>query len=91
MSPRIRSAYDLYVLKKLKARGLVSKSAIEKFDEEIRDLSEKYSYLSHKLNTLDSADYANEKADIELEMGQAEEMLEAVILTALEFLSCVPH
>jgi archaellum component FlaC len=89
MSPRIRSAYDLYLLKKLKSRGTVSKSAIGKFDEDIKELSERYSYLSHRLNTLDSSNYANDKSEIESEMGQVEEMLESVILTALEFLSCV--
>jgi archaellum component FlaC len=89
MSPRIRSAYDLYTLKKLQSKGRVSEIAIKQIDESIKELSENYDYLQHKLNTLDSEDYANKKLEIEEEMGQAEEMLEQVILTGLEILSVI--
>jgi len=82
MSPRIRSAYDLYLLKRLKNKKKTA--ALESTDRQIEDLVLQYAVMTRRLNVLSGEDYESNKAELEYLIGEIEEMLEAVILTGLE-------
>jgi archaellum component FlaC len=82
VSPRIRSAYDLYISKKFKSKKKTR--ILQKLDTQIKDLMEQHEYVSYQINTLDGVDFVNKKLELEQKLGNTEEMLEAVILTALE-------
>ena len=82
MSPRITSAYDLFLSKKHKAK--TTSPAVRKLDAQMKELFDEYAHTTHLINTLGGEDYVNKKIELERKLGSTEEMLEAVILSALE-------